>query len=176
MFGNAKLREFASLYYWFTLSYTESTFQCFQGAYRVYTQRVGKETPGETFHGSRTVHRVAKKTRKLYESRRRVYVFPTRRFHELVGNPRQSRPPIFQSYFLRSFFRSFVCHRHPVAASYRLFSRRRGLTSSVLTSRACIQRPRGTRTASRTRRCGSRGRSRASTRGCRRRRRIRSLS
>lgn len=131
MFGNAKLREFASLYYWFTLSYTESTFQCFQGAYRVYTQRVGKETPGETFHGSRTVHRVAKKTRKLYESRRRVYVFPTRRFHELVGNPRQSRPPIFQSYFLRSFFRSFVRHRHPVAASYRLFSRRRGLTSSV---------------------------------------------
>jgi hypothetical protein len=176
LFGNAKLREFASLYYWFTLSYTESTFQCFQGAYRVYTQRVGKETPGETFHGSRTVHRVAKKTRKLYESRRRVYVFPTRRFHELVGNPRQSRPPIFQSYFLRSFFRSFVRHRHPVAASYRLFSRRRGLTSSVLTSRACIQRPRGTRTASRTRRYGSRGRSRASTRGCRRRRRIRSLS
>ena len=55
----------------------------------------------------------------------------TRRFHELVGNPHQSRPPIFQSYFLRSFFRSFVRHRHPVAASYRLFSRRRGLTSSV---------------------------------------------
>ena len=61
MFGNAKLREFASLYSRFTLSYTESTFQCFQGAYRVYTQRVGKETPGETFHGSRTVHRVGKK-------------------------------------------------------------------------------------------------------------------
>ena len=55
----------------------------------------------------------------------------TRRFHELVDNPRQPRPPIFQSYFLRSFVRSFVRHRHPVAASYRLFSRRRGLTSSV---------------------------------------------
>ena len=177
MFGNANLREFAAVLGRNTLSCTESTFQCIfaEGACRG-PQRVGKETPGETFHGSRTVHRVAKKTRKLYESRRRVYVFPTRRFHELVGNPRQSRPPIFQSYFFRSFFRSFVRHRHPVAASYRLFSRRRGLTSSVLTSRACIQRPRGTRTASRTRRYGSRGRSRASTRGCRRRRRIRSLS
>ena len=32
----------------------------------------------------------------------------TRRFHELVGNPRQPRPSIFQSYFLRSFVRSFV--------------------------------------------------------------------
>ena len=132
MFGNANLREFAAVLGRNTLSCTESTFQCFfaEGACRG-PQRVGKETPGETFHGSRTVHRVAKKTRKLYESRRRVYVFPTRRFHELVGNPRQSRPPIFQSYFLRSFFRSFVRHRHPVAASYRLFSRRRGLTSSV---------------------------------------------
>ena len=68
---------------------------------------------------------------QLYESRRSRYHAFTRRFHELVGNPRQPRPPIFQSYFLRSFFRSFVRHRHPVAASYRLFSRRRGLTSSV---------------------------------------------
>lgn len=101
----------------------------------------------------------------------------TRRFHELVDNPRQPRPPIFQSYFLRSFFRSFVRSSSPsrggIVSSF-LPSSRSHIVG--LTSRACIQRPRGTRTASRTRRCGSRGRSRASTRGCRRRRRIRSLS
>ena len=134
MFGNAKLREFAAVLGRNTLSCTESTFQCFfaEGACRG-PQRVGKETPGETFQGSSTVHRVAKKTDQLYESRRDIPMASryTRRFHELVGNPRQPRPPIFQSYFLRSFFRSFVRHRHPVAASYRLFSRRRGLTSSV---------------------------------------------
>ena len=74
---------------------------------------------------------------------------------------------------VHSFFRSSSPSRGGIVSSF-LPSSRSHIVG--LTSRACIQRPRGTRTASRTRRCGSRGRSRASTRGCRRRRRIRSLS
>lgn len=111
MFGNAKLREFASLYYWFTLSYTESTFQCFQGAYRVYTQRVGKETPGETFHGSRTVHRVAKKRGStLYESRRekRPRITPGVSMSSSVTRISLVLPFFNRISCVHSFVRSFV--------------------------------------------------------------------
>lgn len=134
MFGNAKLREFASLYSRFTLSYTESTFQCFQGAYRVYTQRVGKETPGETFHGSRTVHRVAKKRGStLYESRRekRPRITPGVSMSSSVTRISLVLPFFNRISCVHSFVRSFVIAipwRHRivfspvVAVSHRRFS------------------------------------------------------
>ena len=112
MFGNANLREFAAVLGRNTLSCTESTFQCFfaEGACRG-PQRVGKETPGETFHGSRTVHRVAKKRGStLYESRRekRPRITPGVSMSSSVTRISLVLPFFNRISCVHSFVRSFV--------------------------------------------------------------------